>query len=654
MTERSFELLEPGEHVHRGALVAEPLFFGPDERPLFGWVHQPIHRAPASLGLILCNPFGYEAICAHRSLSHFAAAAAAAGVPALRFDYDGTGDSAGCDLDADRLSAWIASIHEAAETLRRETRCERFCLLGIRLGATLAAIAASRRADVEALIAIAPVVRAKGYLRELRALQMATGLAPPPAPPSAVDLLEVTGFVLTAATRAALAEVDLSELARAPAAQILILDRDDLPGSEQWAARLEATGAKVERLPVPGYVEMMLDPHASIVPEQMLRKTTAWLAERAGPVSGAKADPGRPSGHASFVARRSIHLPSVAGAGVPITETAEFLDPERTLFGILSAPQSTSAARPTRPAQRGILMLNAGSTHHIGPNRLYVALARRWASLGHIVLRLDISGIGDSLPRPGELENVVYTPCAGADIAQAVRYLRERAGVTECHALGLCSGAYHAFKAAVNGASLDAVVMINPLTFFWKKGMSLDAPMPDQRVIAEAKRYQRTGLRAQSWLKLLRGRVDVRDVAHVMLRRMGFLVKHYCRDLARHLHYPLSDDLGRELAAAAVRRIGMLFVFAAHDPGIELLHLQGGSRVGTLRRRRQLDIRIIDWADHTFTALQAREQLVSVLAGALDGEYAHPPLPASGSDAAVRAPGSDAPVPPTMPGRRHT
>ena len=35
---------------------------------------------------MLCKPFGYEAICAHRGLRAFANSAAALGVPTLRFD----------------------------------------------------------------------------------------------------------------------------------------------------------------------------------------------------------------------------------------------------------------------------------------------------------------------------------------------------------------------------------------------------------------------------------------------------------------------------------------------------------------------------------------------------------------------------------------
>jgi len=111
----------------------------------------------------------------HRALRHCAEAAADAGIPALRFDYDGTGDSAGTDLDPDRLSAWIASVHGAQRLCGARPACDRVCFLGVRLGATLAALAASERSDVAGLIALAPVVSGRAYTRELRALQMASG-----------------------------------------------------------------------------------------------------------------------------------------------------------------------------------------------------------------------------------------------------------------------------------------------------------------------------------------------------------------------------------------------------------------------------------------------------------------------------------------------
>src|SRR5262249_1267225 len=121
-----------------------------------------------------------------------------------------------------------------------------------------------------------------------------------------------------------------------------------------------------------------------------------------------------------------------------------FIDDQHLLFGILSTPSAIGASR----SGRAILLLNAGSVHHVGPNRLYTVLARRWAAMGHVVLRLDNSGIGDSRPRPGEAENVVYSGRALEDVAAALSFLRRQPGVLDCRAVGLCSGAYHAFKSA--------------------------------------------------------------------------------------------------------------------------------------------------------------------------------------------------------------
>jgi hypothetical protein len=151
--------------------------------------------------------------------------------------------------------------------------------------------------------------------------------------------------------------------------------------------------------------------------------------------------------------------------------------------------------------------------------------------------------------------------------------------------------------------------MINPLTFFWKEGMSLDEPLPDRRVISEAHRYREAAFRLHSWLKLMRGEVDVGRVAQIMIRRTGAWLSRHWRDLARDLGVPLRDDLGH--------------VFATNDPGLQLLRTQGGSRVRKLCARGQLAIQLIDGADHTFTSGSARERLITVLSEALDQARGH-------------------------------
>jgi dienelactone hydrolase len=303
-----------------------------------------------------------------------------------------------------------------------------------------------------------------------------------------------------------------------------------------------------------------------------------------------------------------------AAEGPTIVETPAFLDANRRLFGILSAPAAENGAAP----RRGILLVNAGSIHHIGPNRNYVTLARRWAEKGHVVLRFDVSGIGDSVPHPGEDENVVYSRHADADVAQALAFLRRQPGVGKCVVIGLCSGAYNGFKAGVNGHQVDAIVSINPLTYFWKEGMSLDFAYPEHKVVDDARRYSTNMFRVASWMKLLRGGVNIRDAAQTVFRHGANVVSGRVRELARTLGVEFPDDLASELHRVARRGIRLHFVFAQDEPGLDLLYMQGGRSVERLVRSGKLHIDLIQAPGHTFTATWAQNALAAHLSAIVD------------------------------------
>ena len=42
------------------------------------------------------------------------------------------------------------------------------------------------------------------------------------------------------------------------------------------------------------------------------------------------------------------------------------------------------------------MLLNSGAVRRIGPQRMWVEAARRWAALGVPTLRFDVVGVGDS------------------------------------------------------------------------------------------------------------------------------------------------------------------------------------------------------------------------------------------------------------------
>jgi predicted alpha/beta hydrolase len=247
----------------------------------------------------------------------------------------------------------------------------------------------------------------------------------------------------------------------------------------------------------------------------------------------------------------------------------------------------------------------------VGPNRLYVTLARGCAARGTTVIRMDIAGIGESQPHLGEPENVVYSSRAQEDLARAIAFAQAHFPGREIHCAGICSGAYHGFKAAVRGLPLRSVVIINPLTFFWKEGMSLD--QSGYRVTAEALRYRRVALQASAWLKMLSGQVNVVAAAGVIARRVAAIAHHSIREAMRRLRLPLEDDLAAELQRVANQNTRMLFIFASSDPGLPMLREQGGMTVQRLQRNNSLRIVTIGGADHTFTPRRAQTRLVRLL-----------------------------------------
>lgn len=573
------------------AVLPTPLFFGPPDCTLFGQFHGV--TAPRA-ALLVCPPMGREDISAYASLIRLAEAAAQAGVATLRFDYAGCGNSAGDDTEPARLQAWTRSVGLAIDQLKNLAGTDRVIVLGVRIGALLAHLACEDRHDVAALIAVAPVVSGRAYVRELRALQMTSGTVDASAGASAV--LEAGGFVISDETRDALSGIDLLKRERPPAPRVLVIDRDDMPASQKWLSSLQALGAQVDHQAQPGYAAMMADPHFAEPPESMIAAVVRWVQDLS------------PSPQACSDAAPATS--NSAQLGTNVKETAVWLGNQPSLFGIVSEPSGAAPA----PSARAILLLNAGATRLIGPNRMVVPLARRWAAAGHTVLRLDIAGLGDSPAASGQPGNVVYSPQALDDVAAAIDWLRQRTGRSKVQLVGLCSGAYHSFRAAAAGMPVESAVMINPLTFFWKEGMSLDpAELQDFQVAGEVMRHRQSVWQLGTWAKLLRGEIGLQRLTQVLKQWSGWTAKKIGQTTARALGMKFGDDLAADLRSIAKHGIKQHYIFADTDPGLELLRAQGGAVVQQLQERGLLTIDLVSDADHTFTWRAPRERMLDVL-----------------------------------------
>jgi pimeloyl-ACP methyl ester carboxylesterase len=545
------------------------------------------------MGVVLCNPFGFGALSMNRAYRHFAQSFARAGFPALRFDYDGAGDSSGTERDPDRLRAWLDSIHAAAAELRARAGVTDVVLFGVRLGATLAATAAAERGDYAGLIGVVPALQPEALLRELAAFQEWGNLKKSPDGISGIGEgdQEAAGFVFTAPLIAALSAIDLAKQSKAPAPKVMLIDRQDRPGAEPWAARLRELGANVTVQRLPGFREMNVDPHKSVLPEAMIAAATEWLVAQ-------EPSPAVATGAASSPVR-------TAEVERGVVETAVQFGPSGRTFAIVTSPSEVPRSG------RGILLLNAGAQHRIGPNRLWVAFARRWARLGAVTMRIDLSGLGDTPPRPGMAERAVYGSFGALDIAEAATHLREQWGAATVDVVGLCSGGFHAIKAAVAEAPIDRVVSINQEVFFW------DPNTPEKvssfRAAAETKRYGDAALSLASWKKLLRGQVHLDVASRVLRKRLVDLAESQRRRISRGLRIPLPNDLATELRAIAKRKIPIHFVISEGEPVREMLAEHGGSAVNDLERSGALTIETVTGPDHSFTAVWTHRVLQGLL-----------------------------------------
>ncbi|MDX2205394.1 MAG: alpha/beta fold hydrolase [Hyphomicrobiaceae bacterium] len=146
-----------------------PLYFGTGKRRLFGVLDPAQARSGKSQAAVICYPWGSEYIFAHRALRHLARQLAARGFNVLRFDYYGTGDSAGEESEV-RLAGWREDIAAAIEELKETCDARAVTLIGLRLGASLAAeVAALGRKDVTALVLWDPAVSGSEHLDMLGA-----------------------------------------------------------------------------------------------------------------------------------------------------------------------------------------------------------------------------------------------------------------------------------------------------------------------------------------------------------------------------------------------------------------------------------------------------------------------------------------------------
>ncbi|HLF25331.1 MAG TPA: alpha/beta fold hydrolase [Anaerolineae bacterium] len=263
-----------------GSTAGEAFYFGAPDSPLFGYYHAPA-AGPRALGLVLCHPMGHEYVRAHRAMGQLAIRLARAGFPALRFDYTGCGDSAGSDELGD-IHRWQADITAAIDALRKHSGARSIGLIGLRLGAALAATVAAQRADIATVVLWEPIVEGQAYLHELRELHQDKlwhflGKAQQAAPRD--HPTELMGFPLPATLCSQIEAMDLLALVQKPLGHVFIVQREEQPSVARFSEHLTQLGARVQLQQMDSPMIWTEDPDKGLVPHHTLQAIIKWLSE---------------------------------------------------------------------------------------------------------------------------------------------------------------------------------------------------------------------------------------------------------------------------------------------------------------------------------------------------------------------------------------
>lgn len=256
------------------------------------------------------------------------------------------------------------------------------------------------------------------------------------------------------------------------------------------------------------------------------------------------------------------------------------------LVGILHRPDQATAADADK---LGIVVVVGGPQYRAGSHRQFVQLARRLASDGHVVLRFDVRGMGDSTGSLRHFEAI------SDDIGAAVDALQRHAPEVRRVVLwGLCDGASAALLYLSDRADerIAGVCLLNP----WVRS-------PEGQARMHVRHYYLDRLRDRSfWLKLLSGRVAAGALAEFRANlRLARSATQSAKGAGR-FQERMASALSQPDQAA-------LIVLSGNDyTAKEFIEYtrQSDLWTQTLARVQRCDI---PEADHTFSGASSRHQM---------------------------------------------
>lgn len=278
-----------------------------------------------------------------------------------------------------------------------------------------------------------------------------------------------------------------------------------------------------------------------------------------------------------------------------MNERAVLFGKSKSLVGIITETPADAKING-KPA---IILLNAGFIHRVGPNRLYVKLARRLAKQGFLSIRFDHSGIGDSLPRTDTMN---YAESYNSEVQEVMDWLAKAYNIDRFCLMGLCSGARTSFSIASCDSRVVGAVFLNP------RGLA----------------------GSLAWIMYVENRWQIRELLTKFFTPRGFwrtftgkapylraikAARNQFKNLFKR-HKDVANvglEISQSLNSLIEKKFRLLWISSEWDASQEYFKLITDGDSKNLRSHELISFFTITDTNHTFDTLQAQERVLSII-----------------------------------------
>ncbi len=564
--------------------------------PLCAWYFAPAADVAPLGDVLVVPPFGEEMNRCRAMVALQARALARIGAGTLVLDPFGTGDSAGEFVDADwplwrddllRGVAWLARFGQGCRGL-----------LGVRLGAIMAAELASQCPEIGHLIFWQPVLNGKTFQTQFLRIRVAAELNRPDRIKSTNDLralsaagqpVEVSGYQLGPALALALDDLVLHEATLLPPVETdwFEIAADAVaapsPATAKAVAALRQAGAALRFAQVSGPPFWQV--HERELAPNLISATAARVAAWGAAAAPLRAVPTCVSPADVLVNMPADLLP--ADLPAPLVETPLTLPCHDDHLSAVLHPAKN-------PGRRGaVIVVAGGPQYRAGAHRQFVSMARKLAENTCSVLRFDLRGMGDSSGTYLGFEQ------SEPDIRAAIdAFIVQQPQLQDIVLIGECESASGILFYAWRDPRVKGVVLVNP----WVR-------TEEGRAQVIVNHYYLDRLRSPEFWALVRHRqFDVRASVKSMVSVLRAYVRGkriFAQASVSHAQDDISGlPLPVKTAVGLSRYKGQVLLLMSGNDYIarEFDEVTNASRAwdGLLADSRVLR-RDIDGADHTFS-----------------------------------------------------